>query len=74
MRTFYFSQDTLDDFSSSLKPLGTITGVTQRSEELRGGMTYRDYDVTFSGGKGVKLFTYTMPDGKLEQLLVEAAN
>ena len=71
---FYFSQDTLDDFSSSLQPLGTITGVTQKSEELRGGMTYRDYDVRFSGGKGVKVSTYTMPDGKLEQLLVEAAN
>lgn len=71
---FYFSQDTLNDFSSSLKPLGTITTLLKKNEELRGGMTYTSYDVAFTGGKSVKLFTYTMPDGKLEQLLIEAAN
>ncbi len=71
---FYFSQETLGDFASSLKPLGTLGAVTKKSEELRGGMIYRGYEVAFSGGKSVRVSTYTMPDGKLEQLLVEAAN
>ena len=71
---FYFSQDTLNDFSSSLKPLGTVTAVTKKSEELRGGMTFTSWQATFSGGKSVRISTYTMPDGKLEQFLVEAAN
>ncbi len=71
---FYFSQDTLGDFSSSLKPLGSVSGVTKKAEELRGGMTFRIYDAAFSGGRTVRVSTYTMPDGRLEQFLVEAAN
>jgi CubicO group peptidase (beta-lactamase class C family) len=71
---FYFSQETLDDFASSLKPFGPISAVTQQSETLRGGMSFHDYDVSFASGKSVRMNTYTMPDGKIEQLLVEAAN
>ncbi len=71
---FYFSQDTLHDFSSSLKPLGEISKVAKKNEELRGGMTFTAYDVAFTSNKSVRVSTYTMPGGKLEQLLVEAAN
>ena len=40
-------------------------------EELRGGMTFRVFRVTFEGsGRTVNVTTYTMPDGKLEQYLV----
>jgi D-alanyl-D-alanine carboxypeptidase len=68
---FYFSADTLDDFRTSLKPLGTVSSVVQRRESLRGGMFLRQYDVTFAGGETVTVSTYTMKDGLLEQFLVE---
>ena len=71
---FYFSQEALDDFRTSLAPLGKITEVTQRSKELRGGMTFRAFTVTFGAGeksKTVTLTTYTQADGKLEQFLIE---
>lgn len=68
---FYFSAETLNDFQTSLKPLGTVTSVTKDQESLRGGMTERSFTVAFSGGDNVAVSTYTMPDGKLEQLLVE---
>ena len=70
--SFYFSQQTLDDYSSSLAPLGAVKTVSQRPEVLRGGMTARTFDVAFSNGTNVVVSTYTMPDGRLEQFLVEA--
>jgi D-alanyl-D-alanine carboxypeptidase len=71
---FYFSADTLEDFSTSLKPLGTVAAVVQRSESLRGGMFARQFGVTFAGGDTVTVSTYTMKDGKLEQFLVEGGD
>jgi len=71
---YYFSDEALGDFSSSLKPLGGVTTVSKKSEELRGGMTYRSFEVGFAGGASVTVSTYTMKDGKLEQLLVEGKN
>jgi CubicO group peptidase (beta-lactamase class C family) len=71
---FYFSPEAIGDFSSSLAPLGPITSVSQRGEQLRGGMTFRAFAVKFGTGdkaKTVTLTTYTMPDGKLEQFLIE---
>ena len=68
----YFSQQALDDFSSSLKPLGAPTTFHQLAEELRGGMTFHVFAVTFKNSpQQVHVTTYTMPDGKLEQYLVE---
>ena len=67
----YFSQQALDDFSSSLKPLGEPTSFRQVTEELRGGMTFRVFAVEFAHTpQRVRVTTYTMPDGKLEQYLV----
>lgn len=67
----YFSQQALDDFSSSLKPLGEPTSFRQVAEELRGGMTFRVFAVEFAHTpQRVRVTTYTMPDGKLEQYLV----
>lgn len=68
---FYFSPETLSDFSTSLSPLGAITSFKLERTALRGGMTFRAYTVAYSSGKAVSLSTYTMPDGKLEQFLVE---
>lgn len=67
----YFSRQALDDFSSSLKPLGIPSGFHQVADELRGGMTFRSFAVEFPNNpQRLRVTTYTMPDGKLEQYLV----
>ena len=65
----YFSQQALDDFATSLKPLGPPLSFKQTKEEGRGGMTFRVFTVTFPE-RELKVTTYEMPDGKLEQYLV----
>jgi hypothetical protein len=41
-------------------------------EELRGGMTFREFQIVYPG-KRLELTTYTYPDGKLEQYLIAPA-
>jgi hypothetical protein len=65
----YFTQEAMEDFSSSLKPLGTPTSFRQTAEEKRGGMTFRSFTASFPN-KQVRVTVYEMPDGKLEQYLV----
>jgi D-alanyl-D-alanine carboxypeptidase len=67
----YFTQEAVEDFASSLKPLGTPTSFKQVSEAKRGGMTFRVFNAGFPG-KQVRVTVYEMPDGKLEQYLVIA--
>jgi D-alanyl-D-alanine carboxypeptidase len=67
----YFSQQVLGDFESSLAPLGEPSSFKQAAQELRGGMTFRSFTVEFTKSpQKVRVTTYTMPDGKLEQYLV----
>lgn len=68
---FYFDDQALADYKSSLAPLGAITSLKQTSTSLRGGMTYRGFAVQFANGSTVTLSTYTVPNGKYEQFLVE---
>jgi D-alanyl-D-alanine carboxypeptidase len=65
----YFDAQAIGDFESSLKPLGAPLEFRQTVKELRGGMTFRIYDVFFPH-KHVNVTTYEMPDGKIEQYLV----
>jgi CubicO group peptidase (beta-lactamase class C family) len=67
----YFSANALADFASSLGPLGAPQELTQTAQSLRGGMTLRRYRVKFPQ-KTLRLTTFTMPDGKLEQYTVAA--
>lgn len=67
----YFSDQALADFASSLRKLGKVEEFTQLSQALRGGMTQRRYRVECKKGT-VRITTYTMPDGKLEQYQVAA--
>jgi D-alanyl-D-alanine carboxypeptidase len=67
----YFTQEAVEDFASSLKPLGTPTSFKQASEGKRGGMTFRVFKVGFPD-KQLRVTVYEMPDGKLEQYLVMA--
>ena len=68
---FYFSDQALQDFASSLGPLGTPTEFTQTRQELRGGMMLRVYSIKFPQ-KTIRAWTYEMPNGKLEQYQVAA--
>ncbi len=67
--SFYFSPQALKDFQSSLGPLGEPTSLTQEGQSLRGGMTFRSFRAVYSK-ETVRVTTFTMPDGKLEQFLV----
>ena len=59
---FYFSDQALKDFQSSLGPLGGPTAFVQTRTALRGGMTYRSYRVSFPD-RTLRVWTYEMPDG-----------
>jgi CubicO group peptidase (beta-lactamase class C family) len=65
----YFTPEAVADFQSSLAPLGEPLSLRQSSSELRGGMTFRAFDIVYPGRK-LELTTYTYPDGKLEQYLI----
>ena len=62
----YFSSQALADFQSTLAPLGTPTAFVQTAQRERGGMLERIYRVTFPD-RTLRVWTYEMPDGKLEQ-------
>jgi D-alanyl-D-alanine carboxypeptidase len=66
----YFSGEVLEDASASLKALGSPASLKQTSVELRGGMTYRHFQIQFTG-KSLHLSTLTLPNGKLEQYLIQ---
>ena len=70
---FYFSDQALKDFASSLSPLGAPQAFVQIRQALRGGMTLRVYVVSFPN-KVLRAWTYEMPNGKLEQFQVAPAD
>ena len=68
----YFTPEALADFQSSLAPLGEPLTFRQIRTSLRGGMTFRSFDIIYPS-KHLTLTTYTYPDGKLEQYLIAPA-
>ncbi len=68
---FYFTATALADLRNSLAPLGALKSVTMTSQALRGGMTHRGYRVEFAK-RTLALNVYVMPNGKIEQFMVEA--
>lgn len=69
----YFTPEALADFQSSLAPLGEPLAFKQVGDQLRGGMTFRAFRITYPDRR-LMLTTYTYPDGKLEQYLIAPAN
>jgi D-alanyl-D-alanine carboxypeptidase len=69
----YFTPEAVADFQSSLAPLGEPLSFKQVRETLRGGMTFRVFQIVYPG-KHLSLTTYTYPDGKLEQYLIAPAD
>jgi CubicO group peptidase (beta-lactamase class C family) len=70
---FYFDAEAIEDYRTSLAPFGAIASLKETSKFDRGGMTYRGFAVEFASGKRVNLSTFTVPDGRIEQFLVEPA-
>jgi len=68
----YFTPQAIADFQSSLVPLGEPLSIRQTHEELRGGMTFRAFEIAYPGRR-LELTTYTYPGGKLEQYLIAPA-
>ncbi len=67
----YFTDLAIKDFASSLAPLGKPTEFTQAAQSLRGGMTLRRYRIAFPK-KTLRLTTFILPDGKIEQYQIAA--
>ena len=67
---FFFNKVSLEDHRTSLAPLGPVQTVSPISSSLRGGMTFRSFDVSFANGTHLRLTTYTTKDGKLEQFIL----
>lgn len=65
----YFSAQALEDFKSSLGPLGEPTAFRLTRSEERGGMTFRIFTITYPD-RQLELTTYSYPNGMLEQYLV----
>ncbi len=65
----YFSAQALKDFQSSLGPLGAPKAVVQTGQSERGGMLERSFRVVLPD-RTLRVWTYQMPDGKLEQYQV----
>jgi D-alanyl-D-alanine carboxypeptidase len=68
----YFNDQAIKDFAASLAPLGTPQEFVQSGQSLRGGMTLRRYRIKFAA-KTLRLTTFIMPDGKIEQYQIAAA-
>lgn len=66
---FYFSKQALKDFETGLGALGEPTEFVQVGEEKRGGMIERSFRVA-TKTRALRVWTYQMPDGKLEQYQV----
>jgi CubicO group peptidase (beta-lactamase class C family) len=69
----YFEAQTVADFRDSLGSLGEPLTLRQTYEHPRGGMMFRVFQIQYPTRR-LALTTYTYPDGKLEQFLVEPAN
>lgn len=67
----YFGEQALADFASSLGPLGAPASVKQTRKRDRGGMTYRQYQVTWPK-RSVQIWERDLPDGRVEQFQVLA--
>ena len=65
----YFTDQAIADFASSLSPMGQLQSLVKTGQQLRGGMVLRSYRATF-GQRSVRVWTFELPDGKLEQFQV----
>jgi CubicO group peptidase (beta-lactamase class C family) len=65
----YFTPGALRDLAAGLASLGPVQEVRQQRQSLRGGMTYRNFEVKFST-KTLEVWERDMPDGRIEQFQI----
>ncbi len=68
---FYFSDQALQDFKSGLGSLGDPKEFVQVGQQDRGGMLERSFRAVMKDCT-LRVWTYQMPDGKLEQYQIAA--
>ena len=68
---FYFNEQALKDFASSLGSLGNQEEFIELRQALRGGMKLRVYSIKYPKTE-LRAVIYEMPDGKLEQFQITA--
>jgi D-alanyl-D-alanine carboxypeptidase len=68
----YFSEQALKDLAVGLGPLGAPRSFTQSRHSERGGMTFRLFIAKFAK-ENLQVWQRTLPDGKIEQYQVMAA-
>ena len=68
----YFTAEVLQDYQTSLSPLGAPTEFTRQGDAIRGGMKLRFYRIR-AGNVVMDLTTMTLPDGKIDQYIVSRA-
>jgi CubicO group peptidase (beta-lactamase class C family) len=70
---YYFDATTLDDYRSSLAPLGAPTSFESLGPpRLRGGFVNRNFTIHYAGDKKLTLVTYAEPgaNGRWEQFMI----
>jgi hypothetical protein len=67
---FYFTPETLADYKTSLANVGAVKTIQPVRTLERGGMKGIIYQVQ-GDGEAFGVFVYVMPDGKLDQFLLE---
>jgi hypothetical protein len=68
---FYFTDQAIKDFASSLGPLGAPDSFMHTGQGLRGGMTFRRFVIRYKQ-KTLVITAFEMPDGKIEQYQIAA--
>ncbi len=68
----FFTAEVIADYAASLGPLGAPTEFASTGESLRGGLIIRSYRIR-AGGRLLSLTTMTLPDGRIDQYIVERA-
>jgi CubicO group peptidase (beta-lactamase class C family) len=66
----YFTADAVAEYKQALGALGELVSLEQTASGLRGGMTFRVYTAKYAD-KSFAISVYEMPDGKLEQFLLD---
>ena len=70
---YYFDPTVLEDYRSSLAPLGAPASIDMLGPpQLRGGFVNRNYKIHYPGGKELTLITYAEPgnNGRWEQFMI----
>jgi len=66
----FFTDQVLADYGASLGPLGATTEFTATGSQLLGGLRIRGYRIR-AGNVTLDLTMMTLPDGRIEQYIVE---